>query len=48
AARRIPGVLCEVQNAHLAGFTTDEWEALKAALQRMLANGRAPDRGARG
>ncbi|HMN76999.1 MAG TPA: MarR family transcriptional regulator [Burkholderiaceae bacterium] len=48
AARRIPGVLCEVQNAHLAGFTAAEWETLKAALQRMLANGRALDKSARG
>lgn len=41
AARRIPGVLCEVQNAHLAGFTTAEWEALKSSLRRMLSNGEA-------
>ena len=48
AARRIPGVLCEVQNAHLAGFTATEWEALKAGLHRMLANGKALDKGSRG
>ncbi len=48
AARRIPGVLCEVQNAHLAGFTAAEWEALKAGLHRMLANGKALDKGLRG
>ena len=41
AAARIPGVLCEVHNAHLAGFTTAEWEALKSGLQRMLDNGAA-------
>jgi DNA-binding MarR family transcriptional regulator len=41
AARQIPGVLCEVQNAHLAGFDPSEWEALKAKLRRMLANGEA-------
>ena len=41
AAARIPGVLCEVHNAHLAGFTTAEWEALKAGLHRMLDNGAA-------
>ncbi|MCO5123814.1 MAG: MarR family transcriptional regulator [Rhizobacter sp.] len=41
AARQIPGVLCEVQNAHLAGFDPSEWEALKANLRRMLANGEA-------
>lgn len=48
AARQIPGVLCEVQNAHLAGFAPAEWEALKSSLRRMLANGEAlnnPDRG---
>lgn len=43
AARRIPAVLCEVQNAHLAGFTAAEWDALKDGLERMLANGRALD-----
>ncbi len=47
AARRIPGVLCEVQNAHLAGFSADEWEALKASLHRMLANGKALEKAAR-
>ena len=41
AAARIPGVLCEVQNAHLAGFTVPEWDALKAGLRRMLDNGNA-------
>ncbi len=41
AARKIPGVLCEVQNAHLCGFTPAEWEALKTSLRRMLANGEA-------
>lgn len=41
AARRIPGVLCDVQNAHLGGFTADEWDALKTSLRRMLANGEA-------
>ena len=41
AARQIPGVLCEVQNAHLAGFDPSEWEALKANLRRMLAHGEA-------
>ena len=38
AARQIPGVLCEVQNAHLAGFSEAEWTALKSSLSRMLAN----------
>lgn len=44
AARVIPGVLCEVQNAHLAGFTSAEWDALKASLRRMLENGEAAQR----
>ncbi|MEO8123588.1 MAG: MarR family transcriptional regulator [Burkholderiales bacterium] len=48
AARQIPGVLCEVQNAHLAGFNTEEWEALKASLRRMLANGEAMNKAGRG
>ena len=37
AARDIPGVLCNVQNAHLAGFTEDEWQTLKGFLRRILA-----------
>ncbi|MCC7325190.1 MAG: MarR family transcriptional regulator [Burkholderiales bacterium] len=41
AARQIPGVLCEVHNAHLSGFTRDEWEVLKTSLRRMLANAEA-------
>lgn len=48
AARQIPGVLCEVQNAHLCGFTADEWDALKTSLRRMLANGEALNRTGRG
>lgn len=47
AAREIPGVLCDVQNAHLAGFTTAEWEALKAGLHRMLENAHALNDAAR-
>ena len=41
AARQIPGVLCEVQNEHLAGFSKTEWQALKGYLGRMLDNGQA-------
>lgn len=41
AAERIPGVLCEVQNEHLAGFAKSEWQALKTYLSRMLDNGLA-------
>ena len=37
----VPAVLCEVMNAHLAGFSTGEWAALQDCLNRMLANGEA-------
>lgn len=40
AADSIPAVLSRVQNAHLAGFTAQEHEALKGFLQRILANAR--------
>ena len=36
AAQDIPVVLCSVQNAHLAGFTDDEWQTLKGFLRRIL------------
>jgi DNA-binding MarR family transcriptional regulator len=35
----VPAVLSEVMNAHLAGFSKTEWQALKTYLQRMVANG---------
>jgi DNA-binding MarR family transcriptional regulator len=38
-ADRIPFGLSEVLNAHLAGFSADEFAQLKALLQRMIANG---------
>ena len=38
AARGIPGVLCQIQNAHLAGFSTDEFQAFKGFLRRILDN----------
>lgn len=38
AAAAIPGVLSGVQNANLAGFSTEEFETLKSYLRRMLAN----------
>jgi DNA-binding MarR family transcriptional regulator len=41
AAKQIPAVLCDVQNAHLAGVSRDEWLALKSTLQRMLDNAHA-------
>jgi DNA-binding MarR family transcriptional regulator len=37
-AKTIPGVLCRVQNAHLVGFTRDEWVTLKSLLNRLLEN----------
>ena len=40
-AEHVPGVLAEVLNAHLAGFSHDEWTLLLRLLQRMLANGEA-------
>ena len=36
AAKEIPVVLSRVQNAHLAGFTVDEWQNLKGYLRRIL------------
>ncbi len=41
AAQRIPAILCDVQNAHLKGFTQEEWQMLKGLLRRMLENGLA-------
>ena len=37
AAEGIPAVLSRVQNAHLAGFSVEEFETLKGFLRRMLA-----------
>jgi hypothetical protein len=31
-------VLCEVQNTHLEGFSTEEFENLKGYLRRILDN----------
>ncbi|MBB1076654.1 MarR family transcriptional regulator [Rhodoferax sp. 4810] len=36
AAEQIPAVLSRVQNTHLAGFTTEEWQTLKGLLCRVL------------
>ena len=36
AAKEIPGILCGVQNALLAGFSAEEWQVLKSYLRRML------------
>ena len=38
AAKQIPAVLCGVQNAHMRGFTTEEWQNLKGVLRRILDN----------
>jgi DNA-binding MarR family transcriptional regulator len=37
-AKKIPVVLCGVQNAHMRGFTVQEWQTLKVLLHRMLDN----------
>lgn len=36
AAKEIPVVLSRVQNAHLAGFSVEEWQTLKSYLRRIL------------
>ncbi len=36
AAQNIPAALCRVQNAHLAGFSVQEWQTLRSYLRRML------------
>lgn len=36
AAKEIPAILCGVQNALLAGFSAEEWQALRSYLCRML------------
>jgi DNA-binding MarR family transcriptional regulator len=41
ALTEVPTVLAEVMNAHLAGFSKTEWQALKTYLQRMLETGDA-------
>jgi DNA-binding MarR family transcriptional regulator len=38
AAAGIPEVLSKVQNAHLAGFSVEEFETLKSYLRRILQN----------
>ncbi|MFO1274688.1 MAG: MarR family transcriptional regulator [Sphaerotilus natans] len=40
-AEKVPPVLVDVLNAHLAGFRPEEFEMLMSLLQRMLANGEA-------
>lgn len=36
AAKGIPQTLCRIQNAHLVGFSVDEWQVLKGYLRRIL------------
>lgn len=43
AAQQIPQVLSRVQNAHLAGFTEQEFQSLKGFLRRILNNANTPD-----
>lgn len=38
AVKDIPAVLSRVHNAYLAGFSHEEWQALKGYLQRILDN----------
>ena len=37
----VPGVLAEVLNAHLAGFSRTEWQTLQTYLKRMIETGEA-------
>jgi DNA-binding MarR family transcriptional regulator len=39
AAARVPAALAAVYNAHLAGFSEEEFATLKSMLARMVANG---------
>lgn len=37
----VPGVLCDVSNALLEGFTQEEWQTLMGFLRRLMANAQA-------
>ncbi len=39
AAARVPGLLADANNAHLAGFTAEEFRTLRSLLLRMVENG---------
>jgi DNA-binding MarR family transcriptional regulator len=41
AAKKIPVILSRVQNAHLAGFSVEEWQVLKGYLRRILDTAQA-------
>ena len=40
-AQHVPGVLADVLNGHLQGFSHTEWTQMLQLLQRMLTNGAA-------
>ena len=41
AIAEVPAVLADVMNAHLAGFSNTEWQALVGYLKRIVATGEA-------
>lgn len=41
AAEPVPGILCDVSNAMLQGFSQAEWETLMGFLHRIVANAEA-------
>jgi DNA-binding MarR family transcriptional regulator len=41
AAEPVPGILCDVSNAMLEGFSLAEWETLMGFLQRIVSNAEA-------
>jgi DNA-binding MarR family transcriptional regulator len=41
AITEVPAVLATVMNAHLAGFSKTEWQALRSYLQRIVETGEA-------
>lgn len=41
AAKKIPAVLCSVQNAAMRGFSKEEWQLLRQLLVRILDNAKA-------
>ncbi|MDO8777945.1 MAG: MarR family transcriptional regulator [Burkholderiaceae bacterium] len=42
AAKEIPAALSRVHNAHMAGFSVEEFETLKGFLHRILDNAQSP------
>lgn len=41
AAEPVPGILCDVSNAMLTGFSQAEWETMMGFLRRIVANAEA-------